>query len=85
MVGSGSVLMDQVASTDMLCHLDLSSRRLEIQSHCLSITLCQKFYITFQYYVSGTLLLPQNSFYQVKSVLISYSVIIIYFFLLLVV
>jgi len=28
MVGSGCVLMDQAASTDMLCHLDLFSRRL---------------------------------------------------------
>jgi len=37
MVGSGSVLMDQAASTDMLCHLDLFSRRLERQSYCLSI------------------------------------------------
>lgn len=35
MVGSGSVLMDQAASTDMHCHRDLFSRRLEIQSHCI--------------------------------------------------
>jgi hypothetical protein len=60
MVGSGSVLMDQIASTDMPCHLDLFSRRLEKHSHCIHHILFNKFIYVFKNY-SGCLPLLQNA------------------------